>query len=88
MEITVQIPDDIIQKLGQDKNQLSRQVLEFIVVDAYRRGKISTAEVGQSLELPNRLATHAFLKRMGTYLNYDAVELEQDLQTLEKLRSQ
>ncbi|ELP55722.1 MULTISPECIES: UPF0175 family protein [Microcystis] len=48
---------------------------------------MSTAEVGRILQLPSRLETHAFLKRMGVYLNYDETELERDLQTLKQLRA-
>ena len=40
------------------------------------------------LQLPSRLETHAFLKQMGVYLNYDEAELEQDIQTLKELRYQ
>lgn len=87
MQITVQIPDEIAQRLNQNADTLSRHMLEFIVADAYRGGKISTAEVGKLLNLPNRLETHAFLKQMSAYLNYDAAELEQDLQTLADLSS-
>lgn len=88
MQITVEIPDDIAQRLDQTKEALSHRFLELIVTDAYRCGKISTAEVGQILQLPTRLATHAFLKQMGTYLNYDEAELELDLQTLKEFRAQ
>ncbi|MGD1942545.1 MAG: UPF0175 family protein [Leptolyngbyaceae cyanobacterium] len=87
MEITVQIPDDIAQRLDHPEDKLSHRLLEFIIADAYRCGKVSTAEVGQLLQLPNRMAVHTFLRRMGTYLNYDAAELEQDLQTLNELRA-
>ena len=88
MQITVEIPDDIAQRLDPIEGTLSHRLLELIVADAYRCGKINTAEVGQVLQLPTRLAAHAFLKRMGTYLNYDEVELDQDLQTLKKFRAQ
>jgi predicted HTH domain antitoxin len=85
MEITVNIPDDIAQRLEQGEAALSRRLLEFIVADAYRSGKVTTAEVGQLLQLPNRMAVHAFLRQMGTYLNYDEGELEADLETLQEL---
>lgn len=88
MQITIEIPDDIAQRLDQAQGSLSHRLLELIVADAYRCGKINTAEVGQILQLPTRLATHAFLKRMGTYLNYDETELNQDLQTLKEFRAQ
>lgn len=86
MQITVNLPDEIAQRLDQAWGNLSRHLLEIVVVDAYRCHKISTSEVRQILELPSLLETHAFLKRMGVYLNYDEVELERDLQTLKQLR--
>ncbi len=87
MQITIEIPDEIAQRLDQTKGSLSRRLLEFIIADAYHCGKINTAEVRQILQLPSRLETHAFLKRMGVYLNYDESELEQDLQSLKEFRS-
>jgi predicted HTH domain antitoxin len=84
MQITIDIPDDIVQRL--DQSNLSQHLLELMVADAYSQGKITTAEVRQLLNLPTRLTVHAFLKRMGIYLNYGESELEQDLQTLKQLR--
>ncbi len=88
MQITVEIPDEIAQRLDQTGDSLSRRLLEVIIADAYQCGKINTAEVRQVLKLPSRLETHAFLKRMGVYLNYDEAELAQDLQTLKEFRGQ
>ncbi|MBW4649874.1 MAG: UPF0175 family protein [Kastovskya adunca ATA6-11-RM4] len=88
MKITVEIPDEIAQRLDQTQGSLSRRLLEIIIADAYHCGTANTAEVGQILQLPSRLETHAFLKRMGVYLNYDEAELEQDLQTLKEFRAQ
>lgn len=86
MQIKVDIPDEIAQRLDQAWGNLSRHLLEIVVVDAYRCREISTSEVRQILELSSVLETHAFLKRMGVYLNYDEVELERDLETLKNLR--
>ena len=87
MQITVDIPDEIAQRLGQTGDNLAHKLLEMVIADAYRAGILSTAEVGRILQLPSRLETHAFLKRMGVYLNYDEIELERDLQTLKELRA-
>ena len=86
MQVVVEIPDDIAQRLDRTAADLSRHLLELMVADAYDRGTISTAEVRRILQLPNRLSVHAFLKRMGMYLNYDEIELERDLQTLQNFR--
>ena len=87
MQITVDIPDEVVQRLGQKQEALAHKLLEIVIADAYRSGALSTAEVRRILELPSRLETHAFLKRMGVYLNYDETELERDLQTLKELRT-
>ena len=87
MQITVDIPDEIAQRLGQTGDNLAHKLLEMVIADAYRAGILSTAEVGRILQLPSRLETHAFLKRMAVYLNYDEIELERDLQTLKELRA-
>jgi len=88
MQVTVDIPDEVAQRLDPLGDNLPRRLLEVIIADAYRCGKVSTAEVCQILQLPSRLETHAFLKRMGVYLNYDEAELERDLQTLKASRAQ
>ncbi|WP_080694085.1 UPF0175 family protein [Microcystis aeruginosa] len=87
MKITVDIPDEIAQRLGQTGDNLAHKLLEMVIADAYRAGILSTAEVGRILQLSSRLETHAFLKQMGVYLNYDQTELERDLQTLKELRA-
>ena len=87
MQITVDIPDEIAQRLGQTGDNLAHKLLEMVIADAYRAGILSTAEVGRILQLSSRLETHAFLKRMAVYLNYDETELERDLQTLKELRA-
>ena len=87
MKITVDIPDEIAQRLGQTGDNLAHKLLEMVIADAYRASILSTAEVGRILQLPSRLETHAFLKQMGVYLNYDQTELERDLQTLKELRA-
>ncbi|NCS26999.1 MAG: UPF0175 family protein [Microcystis aeruginosa BS13-02] len=87
MQITVDIPDEIAQRLGQTGDNLAHKLLEMVIADAYRASILSTAEVGRILQLPSRLETHAFFKRMAVYLNYDETELERDLQTLKELRA-
>ena len=87
MKITIEVPDEIAQRLDQTQENLSRRLLEIIVADAYNSGKLNTAEVGQILKFPSRLQTHAFLRHMGVYLNYDEAELETDLQTLQEIRA-
>jgi predicted HTH domain antitoxin len=59
-----------------------------LALEAYQNQLISTAELGQILNISSRLEIHAFLKKTGIYLNYDEEELEKDLATLEQLKHQ
>jgi predicted HTH domain antitoxin len=88
MQITIEIPDDVAQRLDEEWGSLSHRLLEVFVAQAYGSGALSTSEVRRILQLPSRLETHAFLKRMGVYLNYDEAELERDIQTIQQLRTQ
>ncbi|MDY6804487.1 MAG: UPF0175 family protein [Cyanobacteriota bacterium] len=67
-------------------SSVEERLLEIFVADAYRCGAIATSEVRRLLQLSSRLETHAFLKRMGVYLNYDEEELERDLQTIKDIQ--
>ncbi len=87
MQITIEIPDEFAQRLEGKSKHIERIVLEVLVADIYSSGGLSTAEVGRILGLSSRLETHAFLKRMGVYLNYDDAELQRDIQTIEELRA-
>jgi hypothetical protein len=40
MQIIVNIPDDLVQRLDQSAESLARQLLEVVVAHAYRTGKI------------------------------------------------
>ncbi|MBW4497706.1 MAG: UPF0175 family protein [Oscillatoria princeps RMCB-10] len=87
MQITIEIPDEVAQRLNGEWGSISRRLMEVFVAEAYRSGALSTAEVRRLLQLPSRLETHAFLQRMGVYLNYDSEELERDIQTIEDMRN-
>ncbi len=87
MEIIVEIPDEIAQRLNPSQGSLSRRVLETVVADAYRCGEISTGEVGKILQLSTQLEINAFLRHKGVDLNCDRAELEQDFDQLSKLKT-
>jgi Uncharacterised protein family (UPF0175) len=61
-------------------------VLEVLTVEAYNNQRITSAEVGQILNL-SRWDVDAFLKQHQAYLHYTEIDLEQDLETLHQLRN-
>lgn len=87
MQITIEIPDDIAQRLTQQVDNLPRRALESVVIEAYRAELITSAEVGRILELASRWDVDAFLKQAGAYLHYSDEDLEQERETLRQLRA-
>jgi predicted HTH domain antitoxin len=57
-----------------------------IALDAYQNRLITTAELGEILNIPSRLQVREFLQKSGVYINYDQEALEQDLQVIKELR--
>ena len=87
MQITIEIPDDIAQRLTQQVDNLPRRALESVVIEAYRAELITSAEVGRILELDSRWYVDAFLKQADAYLPYTEGDLEQERETLRQLRA-
>jgi predicted HTH domain antitoxin len=88
MQITIEIPDELACQLEVDCSNLSRHILENLVVEAYKSERITSAEVGRILNLPSRFAVDDFLKAHAAYLHYTEADLEQDIETLKQLRRQ
>lgn len=87
MQITIDLPDEYLQRLEPDLANLSQRILEAIVVAAYKANRLTSAEVGRILKL-NRFEVDAFLKQHQAYLHYTIADFNQDLQTLQHLHQQ
>jgi predicted HTH domain antitoxin len=87
MQLTLDLPDELVDRLVIAPNSISRHVLETVTVTAYQAEQITSAEVGRILGMASRWEVDAFLKAHQAYLHYDEVDLAQDLDTLRQLRS-
>ena len=76
MLITVEIPEELAQRLGSDPIHLPRQALEALVLEGHRQGKLSEAEVGRLLGIESRFRIERFLKDHGVELAYTRDDLE------------
>lgn len=85
MAITVHLPQDIEQQLRAHFPDIERRVAEGYAVEAYRRGDLSSRQVGQMLGFSDRAQTERFLSERRAFPNYDAEDFAQDIQTLETL---
>lgn len=80
MEISITVPDEIAEQMQSQWRDVSRHALEALVVDAYRAGLVTTAQVRDLLGLGSRLETDAYLKRAGAFLDFTPEDLEEELQ--------
>ncbi len=85
MQITIDIPDEYIQSLEPELENLPQLILKTLVVEAYKAQNLTGAEVGRILNL-NRFEVDAFLKQHQAYLHYTIADFNQDLHTLEQVQ--
>jgi predicted HTH domain antitoxin len=85
MQVTISLPDELVQHFNRE--QLDREILEALVVQAYQSEKITHAEVGNILNLSSRWAVDDFLSLHNADLHYDEADLERDRETLRQTRS-
>ncbi len=82
MQITVQLPDDLAQRPNP-----GRDALESLAIEGYRSGTLSQYQASQILGF-SRFEFEAFLKeRHIREQAYDVEDLEQDRETLRRLRA-
>jgi len=82
MKLTLELPDEIEERLRSGWSDLPRQALEALAVEAYRSEILSAFEVQKMLGLTSRWETDAFLKKAQAHLDYSAEDLARDLETL------
>jgi Uncharacterised protein family (UPF0175) len=85
MQIVIELPDDICDRLQLNPTNLSHRILELITADHYRQGRIGAAEVRRMLNLSSRWETYEFLKREKADLPYTVKDLDQDIHSIMSL---
>ena len=82
--VEISVPDTLIKALGARPEELPRQTLEALVVQAYRKGQITHAQVGELLDL-DRFATDGFLKNAQAFRARETEEFASDLERLRRI---
>ena len=88
MEVTVEIPEDIAERLHAKWDNLPRGVLESLALESYRSGTLTTAQLRRLLGFETPMELDSFLKKAGIYLDYDLNDLREDLETTRRLRGE
>lgn len=79
MEVTINLPEDILAALEGRWGNVFRRSREAIAVEAYRSGALNEGQVRRVLKFDTRFQVHALLKLHQVPLRYTAADLEGDL---------
>jgi len=82
--VEISVPDTLVKALGTQPEELPRQTLEALIIQAYRNGKITHAQVGELLNL-DRWETDGFLKRAQAFRAGESEEFSADLERLRRI---
>ena len=85
MEISITLPDEVAERMQAEWRDLPRHALEALVVDAYRTGLLTAAQLRDLLGLGSRLEVDGFLKRAGAYIDYTEEDLEDEISAGQRL---
>jgi len=82
--VEISVPDTLLKALGAEPAELPRQTLEALIVQAFRKGQLTHAQVGELLEL-NRFETDGFLKNAQAFRVREGEEFASDLESLRRI---
>ncbi|MBI3681182.1 MAG: UPF0175 family protein [Acidobacteria bacterium] len=81
MQVTLELPEDLVQRLAVDTNGLSRVVLEALALEGVRSGKFTTAQARRLLGIKSRYEMDGFLKAHGVLLSATLEDVRRDSET-------
>jgi hypothetical protein len=85
MNLIVEIPDDVAQRLAAAGGDLSRRALEALAIEEYKRGRLTKPELRRLLGFETSIELDAFLRAHEVFGTYTAADLEQDRRDLRRL---
>lgn len=88
MQVTVQIPDDMAQKLIPQGQDPARTTLEAVAIEGYRSGALTSHQTRCLLGFETRYELDGFLKEHNVWEHaYSLEDLVQDRHSLRKLEA-
>jgi predicted HTH domain antitoxin len=84
MQITVELPDELVGQMIPTGQDPSRAALEGWAIEAYRAHRLTEHELANLLGM-GRYELDGFLKEREVWLEYSAAEIAQELETARRL---
>lgn len=89
MQVTVEIPDDMAQKLTPKGQDPARTTLEAVALEGYRAGTLSAYQTRRLLGFETHYELDGFLKAHNVWEHaYSLEDLEQDRRTMKQLEAE
>jgi len=85
VRLTIELPEDVLQALTNQCEDLPRYALEALAVEGYRSGALTETQIKRMLGYESRLHVHALLKEHGVPYRYSAADVSDDLQAHREL---
>ena len=86
MQVTLEVPDDVVERLAPQGQNPARAALEAWAIEGYRSGSLSTAETRRLLGFETRYELDGFLKSHKVWDHaYSVEDLQDDRSTLRQL---
>jgi Uncharacterised protein family (UPF0175) len=85
MNLTVEIPDDLVGRLSAAGGDLSRRALEALALEEYKSGLITKAELRRLLGFSTRYELDGFLKVHEVWADCTIEDLRREIQDLQSL---
>ncbi|MBI2926107.1 MAG: UPF0175 family protein [Verrucomicrobia bacterium] len=86
MQVTLELPDAVAERLGKNGTDVSRAVLEAVVLEQYRSGEISRGKLAELLNL-DFWQSEEFLRQHSAALPVTVEDLEAERRATEQLAS-
>jgi predicted HTH domain antitoxin len=78
VRIWLDLPDDVVEQLHAEGQDLSRAALEALAIDAYRMNRITAHQLCRVLGIPSRYDLDGFLKHHGVPLEYSLADFDDE----------
>jgi hypothetical protein len=85
MNLTIEIPDEIVNDFGTTAGDLARRALEALGVEEYKSGRINKRTLRQLLGFKTSDQLDTFLKAHDIWIDYDLADLEREREGLRRL---
>src|ERR1700689_5273409 len=85
MNVTVQIPDDLAQRLSATGGDLSRRALEALAAQEYKHDRLTKPELQRLLAIETSFQLDEFLKAHDVWIEYTMEDAERERRSLERL---